>query len=98
MRAFLLSVNSRTYAVGILPSAEHSFFCFCFSFLRWRAQKTKNTKMGSSRAITAGYEPDSSSDRVSRVNNKRYFMVGFREVLPPQTPGQVRSVKGGNVV
>jgi hypothetical protein len=50
-----------------LPLAERYFFRLLFFVFVLASAKTKNTKMGSSGAITAGNEPDSSGDRVSRV-------------------------------
>src|SRR4029078_4412747 len=44
---------------------------YCFSVLRWPAQKRKTGKLGSNRATTIGYKPDSSDERVSRVNNRK---------------------------
>src|SRR5689334_16714101 len=43
-----------------------TFSSFVFRFCAGE-RKTKNKNIGSSRAITAGYESDSSRDRVTRV-------------------------------
>jgi hypothetical protein len=45
-------------AVGILPSAERYSSSFVYRFLLSRAQKTIHRKMGSTRAITAGWYVD----------------------------------------